>query len=153
MILIDANPIVYASDTDSPQFRPSEAVIDVALTRHVPGVLVPQVLLEFWSTVTSPRRSLRPLTPEQAWRRIEILRSSLPVLDVSANAIGNLETLVRTRRSTGASIYDLFLVAQMRSHGIGQICTYNTADFSGIPGIEALTPEQALTRYGLSLNP
>ena len=153
MILHDANILVYDSKTDAPQHRASRAIVDASIQRLVPGVLVPQVLLEFYSVVTNGRRVPLPLSPTDAWSTIETLRAEMPVFDLQPAAIPQLSALVAARRPIGRTIFDLFLVAQMRTHGIGQICTYTTADFSGIPGIEPLTPEQTLVRYGIPFTP
>ncbi|MCX6024599.1 MAG: PIN domain-containing protein [Chloroflexi bacterium] len=147
MILLDANILVYALIVNAPQHAACVAVVTAALAGRIPGVAFPQTLLEFWSVVTNPRRVQRPLNPVRAWERVNALRSGLQFLDLRPDAFGLLDRLVVERRPTGREIFDLFLVAQMRSHGVTMICTYNTSDFVGLPGIEALTAEEALARW------
>ena len=72
----------------------------------------------------------------------------LPVLDPGPAALTALGGLVAERRPVGATIFDLFLAAQMRSHGIATICTYNGVDFAGLPGIRAATPEEVIRTLG-----
>lgn len=152
-MLIDANVLVYSIDEDAPQHPDSSAVIDAGLAGRLPAVVVPQVLLEFFATVTNSRRFNAPLSPEAAWLVVEMLQRGLKVLEVLPTVMGHLATLVQNRRPLGQTVFDAFLAAQVLSHGLGSICTYNTRHFSGIAGIEAITPEEALRRYGLAAGP
>lgn len=117
------------------------------MTGQMPLELVPQVLLEFFSTVTNPRRVPRAIPAADGWRQVAALRGRGRMLDVLPRALDILGELLTTRSPRGYEVFDLFLAAQMLSHGVGTICTYNVRDFAGIPGIEAITPEEALRRY------
>jgi len=143
----DANVIQYANDADAPQHPSSSGFVRAALAGDIPVELVPQVLLEFLSVSTNPRRVLRPITPADAWQQVAALRASCRLLDVLPRAIDILGQVLATQPRRGPRVYDLFLAAQMLSHGVSTICTYNVRDFRGIPGIEAITPEEALRRY------
>lgn len=153
MLLMDANVLVYAINTVAPQHGSSRTLVQAALDGRVPGVLVPQVLLECFATVSSPRRIPSPVDAPEAWRWVEILRTGLPVLEVRPEALMLLGQLLTSRPVRGSAIFDLFLAAQMRSHGVGTICTYNVTDFARLPGIEALTPEEVLARYDIHEQP
>lgn len=150
---MDANVLVYAINTVAPQHGASRALVRAALDGRVPGVLVPQVLLECFATVSSPRRIPSPVDAPEAWRWVEILRTGLPILELRPEALTLLGQLLASRPVRGSGIFDLFLAAQMRSHGISTICTYNVRDFDRLPGIEALTPEELLARYGIHQEP
>jgi len=149
MILFDTNVLVYAINEDAPQHAASRAIIQAAFDGRVAGVLVPQVLLEFFAVVTHPRRMAYPLDSNRAWEQISALQARLPVLEIGPLALATLGDLVASRRPTGGDIFDLFLVAQMRVYGVDTICTYNGGDFTGV-GVEALSPEEVLARHGLS---
>jgi predicted nucleic acid-binding protein len=69
------------------------------------------------------------------------------MLDVLPRAFDLLRGLIAARNPHGAEVFDLFLAAQALSHGVSTLCTYNIRDFVGIPGIEAITPGEALQRY------
>lgn len=144
MILLDANLLAYAINQAAPQHEQSFTVVQAASERRVPGVLVPQVLMGFLSVVTNPRRVSRPLDHARAWRQIETLRREIPLLNLKLEALDILGELLNAYPRAGPRIFDLFLVAQMHTHGITSICTYNTQDFSGFPDVEALTPEMML---------
>jgi toxin-antitoxin system PIN domain toxin len=152
VILIDANVLVYAVNADAPHHTPSQTALQGVFDGKVPGVLFPQVLLEFYAVVTHPRRVTRPLDPVSAWEQVARLRAGVPVLDVRPAALTALADLVTTYRPVGGGVFDLFLVAQMRAHSLRTVCTYDTAGFSTVAGVEALTPEQVLSRYGPQTN-
>lgn len=149
-MLLDANVLVYAINADAPQHAASRTVVQAALERRLPGVLVPQVLLEFFSVITGPRRLPRALPSTTAWGDVAALRAGLPVLDVQPAALNILGELVASHQPIGRAIFDCFLVAQMRSHGIVTICTYNVQDFARLRDVEALTPDGVLARHGLA---
>lgn len=141
MILLDANVLVYSVTSGSPQHRDSRDLVRRAAAGEVLAILVPQVLLEAYSTVTSPRRIDEPLSPRQAADWLSSLRRALEVRPVPRGSFEEFETLVATHPRAGSDIFDLFLVAQMRCLGISDICTYNTADFA-LPGVRAVEPSQ-----------
>lgn len=149
MILLDANVLVYAIDTDSPRHLASRAVVQAAFDGRLPAVLVPQVLLEFLAVATHPRRVRHPLGPALAWEQVLALRARLPVLELQQGALTVLGELLAAHPTIGSDIFDLFLIAQMRTHRITTVCTYNGPDFARAPGVEALTAEELLARYAL----
>lgn len=104
MILLDTNVLVYALNADSPHHPQSRAVVEAALGGRLPGVLVPQVLLEAFAE------------------------------------------LVAFHKPVAQEVFDVFLVAQMRAHGIATLCTYDVEDFRRYPGLAALTPPEVLRR-------
>jgi predicted nucleic acid-binding protein len=138
---------VYATAADAPQHPASLAVVEAGLDGRLPAVLVPQVLLEFMAVVTHPRRVEHPLDPQTAWQQVIALQVRLPVLELRPAALAVFGELVLVQRPAGSDVFDLFLVAQMRTHGVTAICTYNTRHFAGLQGIEALTAEETLARH------
>lgn len=141
MILVDTNVLVYAINTDAPQHPASRAFMEATQTKQVDGVLVPQVLLEFFAIVTDSRRIARPLEAGDAWDQVKLLEMICPVHDEGLKALEHLKAVLEEGKVRGGEIFDAFLVAQMRACGISSICTYNTKDFSRYKGIIAHTPE------------
>jgi len=140
VILLDANILVYALDATTAMHAPSLTVMTAAVNGRVPAVLVPQVLLECFSAAT---RGPHGVPPRDMLAQIAFWRANIPVLDVKAQVIEEFERIVSHTPRTGGAVYDLFLVAQMRTHGVREICTYNIRDFQ-LPGVRAYTPQQAL---------
>lgn len=146
MILIDTNVLVYAINEDAAQHSSSRTLVDQAIDGRLPAVFVPQVLVELYAVITDHRRITKPLTPSIAWGQVDVLRSTLPVLDPSGDAMELLGQLVAIHAAKGGRVFDLFLVAQMRARSIETICTYDTAHFRSIAGVDAATPDELLGR-------
>lgn len=147
MILLDTNVLGYAVNADVPQHRASHAAVQAALDGRIPAVLFPQILLEFFAIITHPRRVLAPLDPVRAWETTARLSSGISVLDPPATLTA-LGEVIRAIRPIGGGVFDLFLVAQMRAHGVETICTYNGQDFARQPGVEAIAPKDLLAGHG-----
>ena len=149
MILLDTNVIVAGVDGNAPAFPICRAVLEGAKSRMVPGVLVPQVLLEAFAIITDHRRVGRPVAPVEAWEGLGVLAGALPVVYPEPGVFAEFAEIVMSRRPTGQVVFDAFLVAQMRTLNIGTICTYDAKGFSGYQGISVETPETLVARYRL----
>lgn len=132
--------LVYAADTLSPQHQESLRAVQAVLDGEIDGVVVPQVLLEFYATVTGPRVR-HPLEPEQAWQLVEALKSGLSVLPVAPESIDRLGELVHTRPLRGQRVFDLFMAAAMKANRVERICTYDTRGFAHL-GLKVVSPEE-----------
>jgi predicted nucleic acid-binding protein len=141
VILLDTNVLVYSITGAAPQHRDSLDVMQRAVAGSVAAVLVPQVILEAYSTVTSPRRVNRPLSSQQAWTWLKSVQTALVVKPLAANVLDEFDILIAAHPRVGGDAFDLFLVAQMRCLGVTDVCTYNVSDFA-LPGIRALEPSQ-----------
>ena len=141
MILLDSNVLVYALNRDMPQYPACRDVVQRAMLGRVDGVVFPQVLMEFFATVTSRRLAPRPVPPADAMRRVDDWRNTLDVRYPTRQCLDEFTMLVEQAPRAGQAVHDIFLAAQMRTHGIAEICTANGADFAGIPGIEVRSPE------------
>jgi predicted nucleic acid-binding protein len=139
VILLDSNVLVYAVAGNRRYAASCRSVVSRALQRRLEAVLVPQVLLEFFAVVTSPRRVENPISPRDALDQIEDLRARIPLLEVTVKCFAEWTRLARGSNRRGAGAFDLFLAAQMIAHGVPEICTVDVADFR-LPGITARDP-------------
>jgi predicted nucleic acid-binding protein len=146
VILLDTNVLIYSVNKAAPQHAASRRVVRLCAAGSLPGVVVPQVLLEFYATMTSGRRVTTPLSPQQARDEMDGFCRRLTVKPVPADVLPHLLAAISVQPRIGQGIFDLFLVAQMKSLSIGDICTYNVADFN-FPGIRALEPAEVLKLY------
>jgi len=146
VILLDTNVVVYALDRAAPQHEETRRLLDGVQDGHIPAVLLPQVLVECYSVVTSTRRIASPLSPAQARAVLNALQRAIDVKPAPPDALPELDKLLARHPRRGADVFDLYLVAQMRCAGIADICTYNGADFA-LPGITALTPSEVLAAH------
>jgi predicted nucleic acid-binding protein len=143
LILLDTNVLVYAINESAPQHLDSRRLVEAVKEKSVPGVLFPQILLEFYAIVTNRKRFAKPLEPSVARKQIEALRSFFPVISCGTEALDLLfgET---SKEKAGSGIFDAYLVAQMKVSGITMVCTYNTAHFISFRQIVAKTPEEVM---------
>jgi predicted nucleic acid-binding protein len=151
VILLDANVLVASLDLEASGHRASRAVVSAARDRRLPGIFVPQVLLEAFAVVTDRRRVTSPLAPDLAWEEIDGLARTISVLYPNPQALQEFARIVERRGPKAQSVFDAFLVAQMRAAGSSAICTYNVADFEGYEGISAETPDATVVRFRLSM--
>ncbi len=140
MMLIDSNVLLYSVDTSSPRHSLCRSLVERAMSRELEAALVPQVLTEFVAVATS-RRVGTALSPASAIEQTIDWRVAIPVRYPNSRCLEEFEALLPATRRSGQNVYDIFLAAQMRAHGIAAICTANTTDFAGVPGIEVRSPE------------
>jgi uncharacterized protein len=137
---LDANVLVYASDSSADVHRPAEALV----RRLATG---PEILYLFWPTllgylriVTHPGILTNPLSPKVALQNVEALLDRPHV-----RAPGELDGFWPAFRSMagdrprGNEIPDAHLAALMRQHGVRVIYTRDR-DFRRFDGIEPRDP-------------
>ena len=127
--IIGTNVLVRALDADAPQHAAARAVLETS-----------QILCEFYSIVTNPRRVPTPRSAGAATAAISDLLAFLPVLPVPAHAVYGLLDLLRRHPVTGGDVFDLRIVATMQENGVGSAYTFNTADFEPFPELSIVTP-------------
>jgi predicted nucleic acid-binding protein len=140
--------LVYASNSAAPQHDDCRQVVERSVDGRIEAALVPQVLLEFHAVITDRRRLERPLTPGDAWAQIDALRSRIPVLEVPRSVMAEMDGLIATHVPVGGDVFDVFLVAQMRAHGIRDICTEDVDGFErfAADGVSAMRPSAVQSR-------
>jgi predicted nucleic acid-binding protein len=146
LILLDTNVLVYALNADSPQHADCRRVVDLAAADRLPAVLLPQILIESYAVITSPRRTGRALAPQEAWRVLRSISRTIQVRPVPETMLDDLGFVLEQHPRRGRDIFDLAIVTQMITHGIRTICTCNTRDF-GFAGIHAIDPARTLSVY------
>lgn len=137
---VDANILVYASNTADPMHVPAQALV----ARLAAG---PELVYLFWPTllgylrlVTHPGILPRPLGPREAMANIEALLDRPHV-----RSPGELDSFWPLFRATagdqarGNDIPDAHVAALMRQHGVRLIYTRDR-DFRRFDGIDARDP-------------
>lgn len=142
MILTDTNILVYAVNSAAPQHEICRKYIEAVREKKLSGVLLPQIILEFYAITTNQKRFPAPLSPGTAWEQIELLSALFPVIDVAPQAISKLKAIAPSVR--GGEVFDAYIAAQMKQAGISVICTYNRKHFEQHEGIFPLAPEEIL---------
>ena len=138
---VDANVLLYASDTDSRFHAAAIELLDSI-------VLGPEIVHLFWPTVmaylriaTHPAIFARPLSHADARANIEGLLQ-LPHVQVSGEADGFWDRFAEVAedvRPTGNDVPDTHLAALMLQHGVRTIWTRDR-DFRKFRGITVRDP-------------
>ncbi len=138
--LIDANVLVYAMDANAPQHAASRTLLESARDTSTTVYVTLQILCEFYSIVTNPRRVLKPRSAADALSAISSLLAYVQVLSLPPDAVDGLLDLLRRRPVIGGEVFDLQLIAAMKANGVLRIYTFNREDFEAFPELEVLTP-------------
>jgi predicted nucleic acid-binding protein len=145
--ILDANVLAYASNADDPHHTASRTLIEAARDPSITLYVTPQILCEFYSVITNPRRVAAPSSPAGA---LQVLSALLALPDVSIlpttpRAVTALLDLLRRRAVTGPEIFDLQIVATMKANDIPTIYTFNAGDFEVFPELTVIVPGAGLT--------
>src|SRR4029077_5334807 len=85
--LVDTNVLVYALDADAAQHASSRALLEADRAASVTLYVTSQIICEFYSVVTNPRRVAKPCSPAAALAAISSLLGFLRVLPVPAHTV------------------------------------------------------------------
>jgi hypothetical protein len=139
--IVDTNVLVYALDADAPQHAAARALLETARADASATLFVTsQILCEFYSIVTNPRRVPKPRSAAEAMAAISSLLAFLHVLPVPAHAVDRPLDLLRRHPVIGGDVFDLQIVAAMQANGVERIYTFNTDDFAVFPELSIVTP-------------
>jgi toxin-antitoxin system PIN domain toxin len=143
--VLDANILVYAVNTSALQHSASRRLLEAALDPAAALYVTLQILCEFYSVVTNPKRIASAFTAAEATQMIADLLElpGLRVLATPSLAARKLAELLKHRSVTAASIFDLQIAATMQANDVQRIYTFNTGDFADIPDLEAVIPQDA----------
>lgn len=140
MILVDANVLVYAVDSDTHHHRAARRWLEAALSGTEPVGFAWVVLLAFLRVTTRPGVLRRPLPPERAvafvdeWLAQPNARAVVP----GEGHWAVLRSLLRSTGTAGNLTSDAHLAALALEHG-ASVCSTDR-DFERFPGIERIDP-------------
>jgi hypothetical protein len=140
MILIDANLLVYAHVSSTPQHQRARAWLDARLNGNSPVGLPWPSLLAFLRLVTNPRVFANPEPVESGWAQVLAWLAS-PVAWVPAPSeqhAGVLGALVTASGLRANLIPDAHLAALAIEHGLTMCST--DGDFGRFPGLSWENP-------------
>jgi predicted nucleic acid-binding protein len=140
-ILFDTNILLRAIQLDSPFCVPARKAIKRYHRVGLDLCVTPQNVKEFWNACTRPTdKNGLGLSIAGTERNTQLLEKYFVVLPDSAAAYGIWRQLVSTYEVIGTKVHDAYLVATMKAHGITEIITFNTADFTRYSDIQAVDP-------------
>ncbi len=140
--IVDANILVYALDVEAPQHAASLALLHAARNPATILFVTSQILAEFYSIVTNPRRVAVARSPVEALQALSALLAypGIHVLPAPARVVIGWMELVERRPVTGGAVFDLQIVATMKANNVERIYTFNTEDFEAFSELAVLTP-------------
>jgi len=142
LALLDTNILIYNHQALSKFHSTSRAILEKGLRGELKLCVCPQVLLEFYTVVTNPRRVTHPINSEEAAEEIERYLRAKTITKIYPKA-DLLEITVELLKKYGAKekeIFDLQLAATMLSNNVTRLYTYNRDDFIRIKEIDVLAP-------------
>jgi predicted nucleic acid-binding protein len=140
--ILDANILAYAVNADAPQHAASRALLEAARNPSIALYVTSQILCEFYSLITNPRRVAVASSPTSALRMISAILAfpGLHVLPTPARAVVGWMELLQRHPVTGGDVFDLQIVATMQANGVQRIYTFNTGDFEVFSELAVVTP-------------
>lgn len=143
--LLDTNVVLRLSNPSDISHKLVTEAIATLLTQQNDCYLTAQVLIEFWVVATRPT-DVNGLgwSVEQTHTVIEQLLDQFPCADETPHIFSGWLSLVNEHQVKGKRAHDVRLAALMLSSGISQILTLNPKDFSGIPGISTVQPQDII---------
>ena len=140
--ILDANILAYAVNADAPQHAASRALLEAARDPSIALYVTSQILCEFYSLITNPRRVAVASSPTSALRMISAILAfpGLHVLPTPARAVVGCMELLQRHPVTGGDVFDLQIVATMQANDVQRIYTFNTDDFEVFPELTVVTP-------------
>jgi predicted nucleic acid-binding protein len=140
--VVDANILVYAVNSAAPQHGTSRALLEAALDPAVSLYVTSQILCEFYSLITNPKRTAMAWSSAEAVKLIEELLVSpgLRVLPTPAKAVMGLMKLLKRSAVIGSNVFDLQIVATMQANNVHHIYTFNASDFEKFPELTVAIP-------------
>ena len=142
---LDSNILVYAQQRKSPQHVVAKSLRDQCLNGEVAACISPQVLSEFFVTVTRTdgRAIDEPLSPAEATNEVRRYCESeqLVVIHPGPRIMERMLGLLQRYPVQGLRLHDLRHVATMLENNVTRVYTFNTRHFSSFSEIETLNPE------------
>ena len=137
---VDANVLVYAALKDDSRHDVAKALLKDSSRGAL--YISPQILTEFYSTITSSKRVTVPYAPMDAVMFIEtLLRMRAHSCSTDLPEVSDrLLALLKTYGVKGPLVFDLQIVATMLVHGVTKIFTYNVRDFDRFADLEVVEP-------------
>jgi uncharacterized protein len=139
-VIVDANILLYAVDSSSPQHERARAWLEDALNGYGRVGLPWPSLTAFLRIATHPRVSAHPLGRDDAWGFVEEWLAAGPAwIPVPTDRHGEvLGRLLAEGDLRGNLVTDAHLAALAIEHGVG-ICSADS-DFARFGGLEWFNP-------------
>ena len=139
-MLVDANLLLYAYDSESPHHEPARNWLETALSSGRPVRLALTTLLAFVRIASDRRIYTHPLSPAEACSLVEgwLAQPNVRLLQPGPRAWRLLGTMCEEGQAKGAMVMDAHLAALAMEHGASIATT--DRDFMRFPNVELVNP-------------
>ncbi len=139
-MLVDANLLLYAYDSESPHHEPARNWLETALSSGRPVRLALTTLLAFVRIASDRRIYTHPLSPAEACALVEgwLAQPNVRLLRPGPRAWRLLGTMCEEGQAKGAMVMDAHLAALAMEHGASIATT--DRDFMRFPNVELVNP-------------
>ena len=143
MILIDANLLLYAYDSECPHHERSRSWLENTLSSGLPVRFALVTLLAFVRIASDRRIFTHPLSPTEACSVIEtwLSQPNVRLLQPGPRAWRHLTSMCEEGQAKGALVMDAHLAALAMEHG-ASIAT-SDRDFLRFPDVRIVNPVAA----------
>ena len=145
--LLDTNFLLRLGDKGHAMHGIAAAAAGALYPNGCEGVLVPQVLYEYWVVATRPIAvnglGMDPVTVDGAISKWVAL---YPLLRDERRVFDFWRELVNAHSVKGKKAHDARLVAAMLRHRIPNILTFNGPDFVRFANVNIYSPEDVIAR-------
>lgn len=141
--LIDTNILLRSADSSHPMYTDAVRATNILLEQEEDVCIIPQNLIEFWNVYTRPsERNGLGHTPSEAAMEVNRLKEIFSLLPDTPRIYSEWERLVATYGVRGVNVHDARLVAATIVHGLADILTFNTRDFTRYDEVRAVHPSE-----------
>ena len=146
MILVDANLLLYAYDSDSPHHEPARSWLERVLSSGHPIRFALVTLLAFVRIASDRRVFTRPMPPRESCSLIEkwLALPNVRILQPGPRAWRLLSRMCEEGQAKGPMVMDAHLAALAMEHGASIATT--DRDFMRFPDIEIVNPVSSSAR-------
>jgi len=137
---LDTNILVYSTDSQSPFHSKARSLLERA--REFRFCISPQVIGEFYATITNPKKVTNPLDPREAIDLAEAVWRAEAILKVfpKETTLDLAFKLIKKYRLKALEFFDAQIVATMLDHEIQTLYMANEGDFAGFEEIRLVNP-------------
>ncbi len=139
---LDTNILVFADDASNTYHAAAKHVLEAVFLGETKACLSPQVLAEYYSVITSPKRVRSPLSPEEAKGRILFLNQSRILKKIHPKR-STLKRSVEHCAQHGirsAQLFDILYAQTLLDNGVRTLLTQNTKDFRTFENLNVQNP-------------
>jgi predicted nucleic acid-binding protein len=139
-VFVDTNIWVYATTASAPLHPAAQAALAALTVAGAELWTSRQVLREYAATLTRPQPFSQPQPAPAVIAAINGILTQCRVAEDGPSAFGQFLTLLAAVPCGGRQVYDANIAATMLAHGVPNLLTHNTADFSRFGGYIAVIP-------------